>query len=610
MPVYSLQQALQDPQAVTSLYLDRIGLQVVPEQLRQCTRLRHLDLSGNAISYLPDWLPKLPCLETLILRKNLIKNLRQDWSGFRSLRKLELSNNHLTSIRGTQLPESLQELNLSNNRLQTLAVSVFPPALRRLDVSHNSLRVLPDLRACPELYWLQAYHNRLKTWPSLPSALQWLDLGHNQLAALPQHWSAHRALQFLSLAQNAIPALPAGIGQCSSLRELDLSGNQLTKLPAGMAALSWLVKLSLNDNQLEQIPVVIQQLDLLDELSLAKNALRRPVNLSGHSKLRRLDLSHNPIPKIIGLPANLQSLRAKSTQLSAWTFLRKLPALQELELDVGPEAELLDDICHLGSLQQLRGVLPYGKKQKLLRLLQEPLEATTKRHILDKWILGKTTEGNTVIGQQMLTTQISALRRLGRKELLQATASLAFPAVEAIQIFGKLSSVIPDLQQALAASGVTLHPAAEVIVLGRAPYPDFLPGERYTFFSEAQLLAFLRKQDQNDTLWAPQQVEQLQRRLLHPNPQQVKLAALLLTQEPIPPKLLPGLILAGKLQQLPRLKRQLLELAHQSCTPQYEALLHIPLQLQAHADQQAAIRQWGQKAQLPAAQLDELLRFF
>jgi len=591
MQVFSLRAALQQPTQVTQLHLNSCGLQEVPPTVLRCPNLRVLNLSDNQLSVLPDWLPQLKQLEELYLGGNSLRNWTADWSDWRSLRVLRLSRNQLSSVRGARLPARLQQLDLQQNRLRTLALSGLPPSLLYLDLSGNALRQLPDLSSCIHLRQLLAANNRLREWP-----------------ALPRSEEPFQGLQALFLAHNRLSEIPGTIARCRSLRSLELDYNCLSTLPPELGQLPWLARLSLGGNQLKTIPTALNQLERLDELQLNDNLIDEPINFGANRQLRRLDLSKNPMDCIEYLPASLRHLKLQGLRLNDWSFLRKLDRLSALELPYDTSESLLQALCQLTTLEVLRGVLPYGKKEKLLRLLQASFGAVEKRALIDFWIFSLTEKTDPLLLQKALLSQIAALRKQARHQLLGSTQEAAIlELTRAVALVGRLETPAAELNRLLAERGIENDPGAAVAIIGRAPYADFDPRLPREWFSEAQLLAFLRKRDSDSSSWHPAALTTLKKRLLHPNPNQVRLALLLLDAQIPPGGVLPVLILATRLQRDPALQRRLMTLARRHATLTYERLLRTPFPDDEQLPFKEAVRRWGQAGALSDTDLNELL---
>ncbi|WP_237248729.1 leucine-rich repeat-containing protein kinase family protein [Sideroxyarcus emersonii] len=156
------------------------GLQEFPREIFDLAdTLEILDLSGNALSSLPDDLPRL-----------------------RKLRILFCSNN-----RFTELPAVLGQC----------------PQLGMVGFKANQIRSVPTV--------------------ALPPALRWLILTDNQIAELPSELGRCTQLQKLMLAGNRLHSLPATLAACTRLELLRIAANRLTELPAWLfelPRLSWL----------------------------------------------------------------------------------------------------------------------------------------------------------------------------------------------------------------------------------------------------------------------------------------------------------------------------------------------------------------------------------
>ncbi len=156
------------------------GLSEFPREIFYLAEtLEVLDLSGNALSALPDDLPRL-----------------------KKLRIIFASNNQFT-----ELPDVLGECQ------QLTMVGFKANRIRHVSAS------------------------------SLPHALRWLILTDNEVEALPAELGQCSMLQKLMLAGNRLSTLPKEMAACARLELLRLSANRLTALPewlTGLPRLSWL----------------------------------------------------------------------------------------------------------------------------------------------------------------------------------------------------------------------------------------------------------------------------------------------------------------------------------------------------------------------------------
>lgn len=182
--------------------------------------------------------------------------------------------------------------------------------LVRLDVGENELTALPALPAgLRELY---VHDNQLAELPALP-ALEVLDANRNRLSGLP----ALADLAFVYLAGNRIAELPAlarigylNIGQ-NPLGRLALADDELRELRVEQAALTHVAlrpalrELSLRGNELTTLALHAPRLDTLDLRGNQLDTLPAEIR---SLPLRKLDLRWNPLR---AAPAWLDDLAAR-----------------------------------------------------------------------------------------------------------------------------------------------------------------------------------------------------------------------------------------------------------------------------------------------------------
>lgn len=150
-----------------------------PEIFDLADTLEVLDLSGNALSALPDDLPRLDKLRILFCSDN----------------------------RFTVLPEVLGQC----------------PRLDMVGFKANRIHTVPAA--------------------SLPAGLRWLILTDNDIAELPASIGLCAGMQKLMLAGNRLRALPPEMAALTRLELLRIAANELTELPAwllDLPRLSWL----------------------------------------------------------------------------------------------------------------------------------------------------------------------------------------------------------------------------------------------------------------------------------------------------------------------------------------------------------------------------------
>jgi hypothetical protein len=168
--------------------------------------LEILDLSGNALSRLPDDLPRLGKLRILFCSDNQFTELPGILGQCPQLSMAGFKANRIRQVSAKSLPARLGWLILTDNQIEELPAGIGNCAqLQKLMLAGNRLRALPpELAACTRLELLRISANRLTELPgwllALPR-LSWLACGGNPFSA---------ALEAAALKETPMAGIPWG----------------------------------------------------------------------------------------------------------------------------------------------------------------------------------------------------------------------------------------------------------------------------------------------------------------------------------------------------------------------------------------------------------------
>ncbi|HZW26193.1 MAG TPA: leucine-rich repeat-containing protein kinase family protein [Gallionella sp.] len=146
--------------------------------------LEILNLSGNALTTLPDDLPRLHRLRVIFCSDNLYTRMPEVLGRCPNLEMVGFKANRIEELPAAALPENLRWLILTDNRLREIPAEIGDCArLQKLMLAGNQLQRLPDeLAACKNLELLRIAANRFERLPdwlfSMPR-LAWLACSGN-----------------------------------------------------------------------------------------------------------------------------------------------------------------------------------------------------------------------------------------------------------------------------------------------------------------------------------------------------------------------------------------------------------------------------------------------
>lgn len=221
-----------------------------------------------------------------------------------------------------ELAEHIEVLDMSGNQLSSLPddFSRFKN-LRILFLSNNLFdHVPPVIGQCSKLEMIGFKSNQIKTVAenALPAHTRWLILTDNKIEQLPNSMGDLYGLQKLALAGNELTQLPESMVNCTNLELARFSANQLTALPEFLFELPKLSWLAISGNpfnsDFDVEKTAMQEVSMVDfELNqvLGQGAsgvihhgtwLKQPENLMGQPadvavKLFKGDVTSDGFPK-------------------------------------------------------------------------------------------------------------------------------------------------------------------------------------------------------------------------------------------------------------------------------------------------------------------------
>lgn len=285
------------------------GLSEFPEEIFSLAdTLQVLNLSGNALTRLPDDLYRL-----------------------KELRVLFCSDNPFTRLpEGLGRCEKLSMVGFKANRIVDVPASALPPNLRWLILTDNRITTLPDeLGNC--------------------HALQKLMLAGNRLTSLPASLARCEQLELLRIAANRLPALPGWLLHMPRLTWLAYAGNPMSagySTPPGAGIdtqLPW-AQLQLQQQLGEGASGVIQQARLADGQSVAVKLYKGEITSDG-SPLNEMNAcisagDHPGLIKVLGRidghPEGIAGLVMELIE-PAFANLARPPSLDSCTRDVYPQ---------------------------------------------------------------------------------------------------------------------------------------------------------------------------------------------------------------------------------------------------------------------------------
>lgn len=263
------------PDTVKYIDLSFSNLQKVPEEVFKFRNLKELDLSNNMIKVVPAELWNLDSLQKLSLSRNHLGNRDFNFKRNKKLASLNIQFNQISRFpKKIHKLKGLNDLLMGNNDLTEFSKQRIRSIknLKSLNLYNAYLDFVPKrLVRCKNLMEIDLYHNNLKSMPSNYKKfkkLSSLAISYNDFWQLPD-FSQYHSLSRLFAHHNKIDKVPNDLP--SNMVLLDVGFNNLSAVPSSVVKLINLETLDISHNEIEQFEERVLDLPKLMELYYLNN---------------------------------------------------------------------------------------------------------------------------------------------------------------------------------------------------------------------------------------------------------------------------------------------------------------------------------------------------
>lgn len=187
-------------------------------------------------------------------------------------------------------------------------------------------------------------------------------------------------LNFLEVSHTCLTALPDGIARLVNLSRLVLSGNQLAKLPADLGKLRHLKFLDVSNNVIEELPVEFSNLKELQSLIVCNNRLTAfPEEFNRLTRLIVLNFSRNQLEEFPSFLSGEVRFEQLSELIASNNRIETLPGKLSYAL---PSVKLFDLAGNL--VKQVPGEIGDMSKLKEIQLRDNPLNDKRLKKLVEQ----------------------------------------------------------------------------------------------------------------------------------------------------------------------------------------------------------------------------------
>jgi len=212
------------------------------------------------------------------------------------LKKIDLSNNSLTTISKGVFPFFVEQLDLSNNNIKYVESYAFPLSLIHLDLNKNYITSI-NLKELSNLESLKINTNLLKNI-IFPSKLYSIDVSNNHLVDIN---TVPNTVAEILCNDNKLTELP-DLTYYTNLLLVDCCDNNIKSFPIFPQSVT---SININNNRLDVIDVPLPR-ELIELFASNNNIFA--VNTFMSPSLEKLDLSMNRLDQVPNLSTNIKHL--------------------------------------------------------------------------------------------------------------------------------------------------------------------------------------------------------------------------------------------------------------------------------------------------------------
>ncbi|XP_058123066.1 leucine-rich repeat-containing protein let-4-like [Anopheles ziemanni] len=340
----------RDTEIQTIVLVDAPVLQEI--QIQPNSHIRDLNIYNTGLSQIPQGLKYLTRLNGLYASKNQFTQFTlASFSSTQRLSRMDLSDNKINLLVGTNHTVSIETLNMAVNRLTTVDMSFFGQIanLSVLNLMYNQIiRVESTIPVkLQALEQLMLSNNRLTSFQPQPVSfpvLNTLSLGSNNLSSIPRNLVNYPSLKSLDLGKNKLTCVDlSSIRQAKKLDNLNLDRNVITSLSSSSPLKHDALRvLSANDNELVQFThftlASFSSTQRLSSMDLSDNKINLLVGTNHTVSIEAINMAYNRLTSLdmsfFGQIANLTILDLYNNQIIRVdsTFPVKFLTLKKLYL--------------------------------------------------------------------------------------------------------------------------------------------------------------------------------------------------------------------------------------------------------------------------------------